>query len=57
MYTAMGAEWRQFGQPRKRRPINSVVLDEGVSEKILKDCLEFIDTPKWYADRGIKQVL
>lgn len=53
LYTAYGSEWRQFGQPRKRRPLQSVVLDEGVSEKILADCREFIRNPKWYADRGI----
>lgn len=53
LYTAMGSEWRQFGQPRKRRPLTSVVLAEGVSNKILADCREFIQTPKWYSDRGI----
>lgn len=53
MYTAMGSEWRQFGHPRKRRPIKSVVLDKGVGERILNDCKEFISNPKWYADRGI----
>ncbi|CAD7092463.1 unnamed protein product [Hermetia illucens] len=53
MYTAMGAEWRPFGHPRKRRPIESVVLDRGVSHRILSDCRDFIDNPKWYADRGI----
>ncbi|XP_050070019.1 mitochondrial chaperone BCS1 [Anopheles maculipalpis] len=53
MYTAMGSEWRPFGHPRKRRPIGSVVLDEGVSERILRDCREFIKNPQWYSDRGI----
>nr|CAI5854383.1 unnamed protein product [Callosobruchus analis] len=53
MYQAMGSEWRQFGHPRKRRPISSVILDEGISERILKDCLEFISNPTWYTDRGI----
>lgn len=53
MYTAMGSEWRQFGHPRKRRPVESVVLDVGVAERIIKDCKEFIDTPSWYSDRGI----
>lgn len=53
MYTAMGAEWRQFGQPRRRRPVNSVVLSEGVSERIISDCKEFINNSQWYADRGI----
>ncbi|KAF5277689.1 hypothetical protein FQR65_LT03669 [Abscondita terminalis] len=53
MYTAMGSEWRQFGHPRKRRPINSVVLDKGISNRILTDCKEFISNPGWYTERGI----
>lgn len=53
MYTAMGADWRQFGHPRRRRPIHSVVLKEGLSDRILQDCLDFIDNPQWYIDRGI----
>ncbi|XP_055549176.1 mitochondrial chaperone BCS1 [Wyeomyia smithii] len=53
MYTAMGSEWRPFGHPRKRRPLTSVVLDNGVSDRILNDCREFIRNPQWYADRGI----
>ncbi|KAK7103843.1 mitochondrial chaperone BCS1-like [Littorina saxatilis] len=53
MYTAMGAEWRPFGYPRRKRPIDSVILDKGLSEKILQDIREFIDSPKWYMERGI----
>ncbi|KAJ6665513.1 hypothetical protein lerEdw1_003354 [Lerista edwardsae] len=52
MYTAMGAEWRPFGFPRRRRPLTSVVLEEGVSEKIVQDVKEFISNPKWYIERG-----
>lgn len=52
MYTAMGSEWRQFGHPRKRRPIQSVVLATGVAERILYDVKEFIANPGWYSDRG-----
>jgi len=52
MYTAMGSEWRQFGHPRKRRPIESVVLDTGVTERIVHDVKEFIANPGWYSDRG-----
>ncbi|XP_046480336.1 mitochondrial chaperone BCS1 [Neodiprion pinetum] len=53
MYTAMGSEWRPFGHARKRRPLNSVVLDAGVGERILNDCKEFIDNHGWYSERGI----
>lgn len=52
MYTALGSEWRQFGYPRKRRPISSVILDQGLAESILTDVREFINTPQWYMDRG-----
>ncbi|XP_050456737.1 mitochondrial chaperone BCS1 [Cataglyphis hispanica] len=53
MYTAMGSEWRQFGHARKKRPLESVVLDTGISERIINDCREFIDKPSWYSERGI----
>ncbi len=53
MYTAMGADWRQFGHPRKRRPLDSVVLDQGLREDIIFDIHEFIRNPQWYVDRGI----
>ncbi|NXA83437.1 BCS1 protein, partial [Thryothorus ludovicianus] len=52
MYTAVGAEWRQFGFPRRRRPLSSVVLEEGVSERLVQDVKEFINNPKWYNERG-----
>ena len=37
MYTVIGTEWKKFGHPRLIRPLSSVVLDEGVSEHIVKD--------------------
>nr|CAB3225300.1 mitochondrial chaperone BCS1-like [Phallusia mammillata] len=49
----VGAEWRQFGNPQRRRPINSVLLGSGQSERILKDVQEFLVSAKWYIDRGI----
>ncbi|KAK2562265.1 Mitochondrial chaperone BCS1 [Acropora cervicornis] len=51
MYIAMGADWRQFGFPRRKRPLDSVILDDGISDGILADVREFIDSPKWYMDR------
>lgn len=53
MYTPMGSEWRQFGHPRSRRPLESVILDEGIKERIVRDIHEFICTPQWYNERGI----
>ena len=56
MYTAVGSEWRPFGYPRRRRPLNSVVLEQGLTDRIVRDIREFIDNPKWYTDRGEKQL-
>ncbi|XP_034238125.1 mitochondrial chaperone BCS1 isoform X2 [Thrips palmi] len=53
MYTAMGSEWRPFGNPRRKRELASVVLDTGVADRIMKDVQEFIGNPAWYTDRGI----
>lgn len=53
MYTAMGHEWRQFGHPKKQRPLDSVVLDTGIANRIVNDCQEFIANVAWYSDRGI----
>lgn len=52
IYTAYGSEWRPFGHPRKRRPLSSVILDQGISNKILEDIKYFIYNPSWYSDRG-----
>lgn len=57
LYTALGSEWRQFGAPRKRRPLESVVLDVGVGERILDDLVEFIGNPQWYSQRGIRIIV
>lgn len=52
-YTAMGFEWKQFGKPKPRRPLSSVVLQEGKAEKIADDLKAFLARNKWYAERGI----
>ncbi len=53
IYTNWGTEWRQFGQPRRRRPLESVILDEGICDKLLKDVLKWKNSSSWYLDRGI----
>ena len=50
--TAWGIEWRPFGLPRRKRPLGSVVLDEGVMDKIVNDVRGFLGRRTWYADRG-----
>ena len=53
MYTVIGTEWRPFGHPRQRRPLDSVILTENLSNLILHDVQDFIQNPGWYRERGI----
>ena len=53
IYTSRGISWEKFGEPRRKRPIESVILDEGVKEKIVEDVKDFLSSGRWYYDRGI----
>lgn len=53
IYNSWGTEWKQFGQPRRKRPLDSVVLDAGVKERIVDDVKDFLGSGSWYFDRGI----
>ena len=53
IYTSRMASWERFGEPRRKRPIESVILDKGVKEHIIKDVKGFLSSGKWYYDRGI----
>ncbi|KAF9998511.1 hypothetical protein BGZ65_005997 [Modicella reniformis] len=47
IYTSWGPEWRPFGQPRKRRVLESVILDDGIAERVVRDVKEFVKNEKW----------
>ena len=53
VYNSRGTFWEKFGEPRRKRPLDSVILDEGVKERILADVEDFLSSSKWYYDRGI----
>lgn len=53
MFTSRGMEWARFGDPRLKRPLQSVVLDQGIKERILADVKDFMGRKEWYVDRGI----
>ena len=52
-YTARMASWEKFGEPRRKRPIESVILDKGIKEMIVDDVRDFLSSGVWYYDRGI----
>ncbi|KAI9496638.1 BCS1 N terminal-domain-containing protein [Zychaea mexicana] len=53
IYTSYGPEWRPFGMPRRRRLLDSVILDGGIKQRIVDDVRSFIGSGKWYNERGI----
>lgn len=38
---------------KARRPLSSIILNEGVIDSLVKDAREFIDTEDWYVEAGI----
>ncbi|KAK3394483.1 BCS1 N terminal-domain-containing protein [Podospora didyma] len=53
IYTARRMEWTVLGKPRLKRPLGSVILDEGVKERIVGDVREFLAAQQWYTNRGV----
>jgi len=53
IYNSWGTTWQKFGNPRRKRPLDSVILDAGVKERIVADIQDFMASNKWYHDRGI----
>ncbi|KAK0383061.1 hypothetical protein NLU13_8976 [Sarocladium strictum] len=42
VYSARGMEWAPLGDPRKKRPLGSVILDQGVKEGVVADVRDFM---------------
>lgn len=53
IYNAMGPDWQPFGEAKRKRPIDSVILERGVKERIVQDVQAFLKARTWYLDRGI----
>ena len=53
VYMARTTSWERFGEPRRKRPLASVILDRGIRERIVSDVKQFLNSGSWYHDRGI----
>ncbi|KAI5865148.1 BCS1 N terminal-domain-containing protein [Durotheca rogersii] len=53
VYSVRNFDWVPLGEPRRKRPLGSVILDEGVKERIVDDAKDFLARRQWYVDRGI----
>ena len=52
-YGSSGSDWRELCQPQQARPLDTVVLEDGVAEKLAADCKQFLTSGSWYRQRGI----
>ena len=48
-----GTEWSAVGQPKLKRPLESVILDDGIKDRVVADVKDFLGRKQWYVDRGI----
>lgn len=53
VHVVQNMDWAKLGEPRRKRPLGSVVLDEGIAEGIVSDVKDFLARREWYSDRGI----
>lgn len=53
LYTLWGPDWRPFGNPKRKRMLELVILDTGIAEHIVEDVRDFLRSGEWYHRRGI----
>lgn len=53
IYEARTSDWAPFGEPRRRRQFESVILDSNIADKIHNDVQEFLTSREWYSQRGV----
>lgn len=53
VYSVRNFDWVPLGESRRKRPLGSVILDEGVKESVVNDAKDFLAQRQWYVDRGI----
>ena len=52
-YGSCGSDWRELCAPQEARPLDTVVLNEGIAERLAEDCKKFLTSGNWYKQRGI----
>jgi chaperone BCS1 len=49
-------DWNHVAS-RSKRPLDSIILDDGIRDFLLEDARDFIKSRQWYADRGASLIL
>ena len=52
-YTSTPSDWRELSRPQPARPLESVVLEPGLADRLAADCERFLEAGAWYRHRGI----
>ena len=52
-YTSTPSDWRELSRPQPARPLESVVLEPGLADRLAADCETFLEAGAWYRHRGI----
>ena len=50
-FSRFSDDWNHIAS-RAKRPLSSIVLDDGVKELLLEDARDFLKSKQWYASRG-----
>lgn len=53
MFKVDSFQWKPSGAPRRKRPLSSVILDEGIKDRVVEDVKEWIGSQQWYIDHGV----
>lgn len=53
LYEPDSQSWRQFGNPIRKRNIESVILDKNITNEVLSDISLFLNSSEWYINKGI----
>lgn len=53
VYRSKAYLWEQFGNPKRKRPLESVILPAATKDGIVADISEFLASADWYLGKGI----
>ncbi|RWS01790.1 hypothetical protein B4U79_11327 [Dinothrombium tinctorium] len=53
IYSGSKGYWSQIGNPRRIRPLSSVLLPSEVTKRLTDDLTEFAKSERWYIEHGI----
>jgi len=56
VFSRYSNDWNHIAS-RPKRPLSSIVLDDGVKELLLEDARDFLKSKQWYADRGTTSLM